>query len=428
MPMSSVPASSHVVGRPALDRPALDGRWQPSITVAPRPPAPAARRALVWLGVAAPATAESTVLPSPLPAAARLAGRWRPAVTPAGAIAVAATAGVLGVGGWAGVEAADMAARFEGRILPGVVVDGVDLSGMTTTQAVAALEVRAARHLDRQVRIEAAGVVQVVTPRDLGATADVDEVVRRLAADRRSTPPWRWLALRFVGPTPRTVAAVTISAVPDRSVRTAARQLATVVDRRPADAEWVYDDTAIAFTPHADGRRLDVDATVGALAAALADPHGEPVRVQAPVAITPAATTLADVGQVVFLDQSRHHLQLFDDGVLIGEWDVATGTAGFPTPTGEFAVGEKRENPTWGNPAPDGWGADLPAWIGPGPGNPLGVRAINWDGAPNIRFHGTDQEWSIGTDASHGCVRMRNADVVELFDLVEVGARIVSVA
>jgi len=83
--------------------------------------------------------------------------------------------------------------------------------------------------------------------------------------------------------------------------------------------------------------------------------------------------------------------------------------------------------PTWVNPSPDTWGKDLPASIPPGPNNPLGLRAINWD-APAIRFHGTQALYSLGYNASHGCVRMANEDVIELYDLIDVGTPIVSVA
>ncbi len=98
----------------------------------------------------------------------------------------------------------------------------------------------------------------------------------------------------------------------------------------------------------------------------------------------------------------------------------------YPTPTGLWEVTEKRYMPTWINPDPSGWGASMPASIPPGPGNPLGLRAINWS-APAIRFHGTDAIYSLGYNASHGCVRMANADVIELYDMIEVGTPIVSV-
>jgi hypothetical protein len=90
-----------------------------------------------------------------------------------------------------------------------------------------------------------------------------------------------------------------------------------------------------------------------------------------------------------------------------------------------FEIVEKRYMPTWVNPAPDGWGAGMPASIGPGLSNPLGLRALNWS-ADGIRFHGTTATYSLGYNASHGCVRMANEDVIELYDLVDVGTPIVS--
>jgi L,D-transpeptidase ErfK/SrfK len=101
-------------------------------------------------------------------------------------------------------------------------------------------------------------------------------------------------------------------------------------------------------------------------------------------------------------------------------YPVAAGSAQYPTPQGEWTIWQKVENPTWVNPDPEGWGASLPASIGPGPGNPLGTRALYLD-APGIRIHGTSASYSIGSYASHGCIRMLMSDVEELYELVPVG-------
>jgi lipoprotein-anchoring transpeptidase ErfK/SrfK len=130
--------------------------------------------------------------------------------------------------------------------------------------------------------------------------------------------------------------------------------------------------------------------------------------------------------EVLHLDQSRHRLTLFLDGRKHRTWIVATGTGDYPTPLGRYEVSLKRYLPTWVNPDPTGWGADMPASIPPGPGNPLGVRALNWSAPGAIRFHGTEAISSLGTSASHGCVRMANGDVIELYDLIDVGAVILS--
>jgi hypothetical protein len=129
---------------------------------------------------------------------------------------------------------------------------------------------------------------------------------------------------------------------------------------------------------------------------------------------------------VLLVRIGENKLYLYEDGKITHEWTVATGQPEYMTPTGEFEVELKRYMPTWVNPAPDTWGADMPAMIPPGPGNPLGLRAINWT-APAIRFHGTSALYSLGYNASHGCVRMANEDVIELYDMIEVGTPIISV-
>jgi L,D-transpeptidase ErfK/SrfK len=101
-------------------------------------------------------------------------------------------------------------------------------------------------------------------------------------------------------------------------------------------------------------------------------------------------------------------------------YPVATGQPSFPTPQGTWEVVAKRMNPTWTNPAPDGWGADMPASIPPGPGNPLGTRAMALN-ASGILIHGTYASYSIGSYASHGCIRMLLSDVEALFPQVPTG-------
>ena len=56
--------------------------------------------------------------------------------------------------------------------------------------------------------------------------------------------------------------------------------------------------------------------------------------------------------------------------------------------------------------------------------NPLGARAL-YLGSTLYRIHGTNAPWTIGTQASSGCIRMRNQDVIELYDMVKVGAKVV---
>ncbi|MFD2236420.1 L,D-transpeptidase [Aureimonas populi] len=92
---------------------------------------------------------------------------------------------------------------------------------------------------------------------------------------------------------------------------------------------------------------------------------------------------------------------------------------------GESWVSKKRVDPTWvPTPSMRRSNPRLPASIGPGPSNPLGQRALNL-GWGTYRIHGTNSPNSIGSAASAGCFRMRNADVIDLFERVHVGAQVV---
>lgn len=103
----------------------------------------------------------------------------------------------------------------------------------------------------------------------------------------------------------------------------------------------------------------------------------------------------------------------------IASYPVAVGKPGWETPTGTFQVIQKVENPIWQNP-----------WTGEvrqaGENSALGLRWIGFwdDGKDAIGFHGTPTVNSIGQAASHGCVRMRNEDVVALFNKVQMGTTV----
>ena len=109
---------------------------------------------------------------------------------------------------------------------------------------------------------------------------------------------------------------------------------------------------------------------------------------------------------------------MFRDGKKIATYPVAIGQPAYPTPDGQYEIIEMYKNPTW-IPPNSPWAKGLEP-IPPGPGNPLGTRWIGTS-APAVGFHGTPQDWSIGTAASHGCLRMHIPDVEKLYEQVEVG-------
>lgn len=108
-------------------------------------------------------------------------------------------------------------------------------------------------------------------------------------------------------------------------------------------------------------------------------------------------------------------LALIEDGTVVKIYDIAVGKAATPSPQGTFEVVNRVVNPTWYGPNKK--------VVRPGKANPVGTR---WMGlsARGYGIHGTNHPDSIGKAASKGCIRMRNADVEELFDLVRVGATV----
>ncbi len=122
-------------------------------------------------------------------------------------------------------------------------------------------------------------------------------------------------------------------------------------------------------------------------------------------------------GRVVVI-KSKFVLNLWLDGKLAKQYRVAIGQPQYPTPTGSYVITDMIENPTW-IPPNSPWAAGLEP-VPPGASNPLGTRWIGTS-APLIGIHGTPQGWSIGSMASHGCIRMHIPEVEELFEKVTVG-------
>ncbi|MEN6542433.1 L,D-transpeptidase family protein [Parvibaculum sp.] len=124
-------------------------------------------------------------------------------------------------------------------------------------------------------------------------------------------------------------------------------------------------------------------------------------------------------GIVINLPELR--LYYFGPKGQVATFPLGIGREGKETPLGTTKVRAKRENPTWVPTASEhAENPDLPQAVGPGPDNPMGVRALYlaWQG---YAIHGTNKPYSIGRRDSHGCIRLYPEDIQRLYDMVRVG-------
>ena len=134
------------------------------------------------------------------------------------------------------------------------------------------------------------------------------------------------------------------------------------------------------------------------------------------VVIISAAEALAQENRTlttrrIVISIPDHRLALVESGRVLKVYPTAVGASITPTPTGSYRIIQRIPNPTWYTR-----GRVVP----PGKSNPLGTRWLGIS-VKGYGIHGTNNPSSIGHNASHGCIRMRNHDVEELFELVAIG-------
>lgn len=351
--------------------------------------------------------------------------RWWRARAAHRALVVLAVLLALGVAlaGGAAFAGYQYSEKYEGKILPGSTIAGVDVGGMGRDHAILAIREAIKPQLDRELDIMWKKKSWTVTPRELGARSNARRAVDAALSASAEQSFLEKVRMRVLGDELAFQRDVAIT-YPRQGAQGFVEGIAAGFDKESVDATIDYSSGWVDIFDSKVGRAVKIRATRSALLGALKS--GSKDKIDLRVKKLVPEVTEDEFDQVLLVRIGENKLYLYEDGEIVNQWDVATGLPEYPTPTGLYEVTLKRYLPTWVNPSPDTWGADLPAEIPPGPANPLGLRAINWD-APAIRFHGTEAEYSLGYNASHGCVRMANSDVIELYDLIDVGTPIVSV-
>ena len=301
----------------------------------------------------------------------------------------------------------------EPTITPGISAAGVDVGGLTVTQATAKLQRAARTRLARPVVVVVAGRRFRLTMGRLRYRLEARRTARRAyrAGLRSSGQPLN------VNPFIRYRAG---------SLRAFAAEVGWRSYRRPRNA-WVR-ITLRRMVAHRSysGRRLAQWKLRAKLrrvlrsAAARRVVHARRGKVRAPVRFSQLRRIYSTV---VTVDRGGHRLRLFKRLRYDRSYPIAVGAAGFETPGGLHRIREKQVNPAWHAPNRP-WAGSYAGRTVPGgaPDNPLKAR---WLGiAGGVGIHGTSESWSIGSNASHGCIRMHVSDVIDLYGRVPVGARV----
>jgi lipoprotein-anchoring transpeptidase ErfK/SrfK len=328
--------------------------------------------------------------------------------------------GVL-IFGAVGVYAYD--ASRDDTIADGVKIAGVDVGGMKVGKAKETVAQQVGAPLQKTVRVRYHGRSFKLEPGQAGVKADVDGMVQEALAKSRDGDIISRAARSLTGGKVRADIPVRVTyrrQEVDRLVSRVERK----VERRATDATVQFSGSGVTKVPGKDGVELRKAALHEAVANELVHPSADRV-IRAHVDRTKPKVAVKDLARkypaVVTIDRGAFTLRVYKKLKLANTYRIAVGQIGLETPAGLYHVQNKAIDPAWHVPK-SAWAGKLAGKVIPGgaPDNPLKARWLGiFDGAG---IHGTDAIYSLGTAASHGCIRMAVPDVIQVYDAVPVGA------
>ena len=307
------------------------------------------------------------------------------------------------------------------EIADGVTIGGVDVGGMTADEATKAVEKKLVDPLRGPVTIHFEGVKYRLSSDKLGISSDVEGMVdQALEESNEGGLPVRVWRYATGGEVDAAISPqITYS---NKAIDEFIAKVTEAVNRDPVDASISPTTTSLNTVPGKDGISVDEGQLRSRIERAVQSPRQREVRL--PVHRVPAEVTQDELASkyptYITVDLSTYTARLWVDLKLAKEYTVAVGQPAYPTPTGQYAIESKQVDPVWSVPNSP-WAGELGGTTVAGgtAENPLKAR---WMGiTAGAGFHGTDDVGSLGTAASHGCLRMSVPDVIDLYDRVDVG-------
>ena len=308
-------------------------------------------------------------------------------------------------------------------IAKGVSIAGVDVGGLRPAAAQAKVSAALLAPLDRPIEVRYGAHVWHLSGRAAGVTVDTAALVSQALAVSRQGDIFARVARDLTGGAVHRDIPMRIS-YSHAAVRRLTARVRARVNRAAVDA---------SVTPAAGGLRevsghdgLWVDGTALAVGVERALTQGSaPRTIEVPTRVVRPRVGTAQLAArypaYIIVDRSGFTLRLYEHLRLTRSYQIAVGMQGLQTPPGMYSIQWKQVDPPWYVPK-DSWAGPLAGQtIPPGPRDPLKARFMSFDGGAGI--HGIDpSEYStIGHNASHGCVRMRIPDVIDLYGRTPVG-------
>jgi hypothetical protein len=294
-------------------------------------------------------------------------------------------------------------------IAAGVKAGGIDVGGQSVAQAAQSLDLALRPHVERPVLVKSAGRRFELTAAQAKVRFDPLRTAKRAYYEGRDKGPGVEVELALKHS--------------DDRVRAFAERVDREVSRKPRNASVRITLTRVFLRKGKIGRTINEHQLARTIDKLLADPDRNR-EVRAKLNPDRPAVRSRDMRRryhtVVTVDRDHLVLRLFKGLRHRETYDIAIGSAGFDTPAGLFSIQSKQVNPAWHAPNRP-WAGSYAGRTIPGgaPDNPLKARWLGVSGSVGI--HGTAEEWSLGTRASHGCIRMRVSDVIELYRRVPLG-------
>ena len=336
-------------------------------------------------------------------------------------IALVAAIAILLIGA-VGVYAYD--SSNDDQIADGVKAGNVDIGGLSTGAARNKLQRELELRLNRPLAAVYHHRAFTLSPRDAKVKINVDAMVDAALRKSRSGNAISRTVRGIFGGSVKTDVPVRVS-YDHAAVAALVKRVARGVDRPAQDASVDFSSGTLRKVKAQTGRTVQKEALTEEITTSLAQPTSDR-RVPVATTTTRPKITTKEVAKkyptVIAINRGAFRLTLYKHLKVAKTYTIAVGRQGLETPAGEYPVVDKQINPSWHVPH-SAWAGSLAGRvIPPGPADPLKARWIGITGGAGI--HGTEEIGSLGSAASHGCIRMAIPDVIELFDRTPYGSKI----